>query len=56
MDWETQVLKWVNEGKVWRANETALAAVVTAVPTTTAGITFWNGQPRGGKYYLHLAS
>ena len=55
MDWETQVAKWVYEKKVWRSNETALAAAVTAVPTTTAGITFWNGEPEGGKSLLFLA-
>jgi hypothetical protein len=31
---------------------TAAVACVTAVPTTTAPATIWNGEPAGGKYYL----
>ncbi len=56
MDWKTQIAAWVAQGRVWRANETTLAAVVTAVPTTTAGISFFNGELEGGKSYLLLAA
>ena len=56
MDWETRVAKWVNEGKVWRANETTLAASPIAVPTTTAPWALYNGEPKGGKAYVILGS
>ncbi len=56
MDWDTQVAKWTHEGKVWRANETALQAAVLAVPTTTAAWALYNGEPKGGKWYIVLAS
>jgi len=56
MDWKTQVAAWVAQGKVWKANETTLAAVVTAVPTTTAGISLWNGdEAKLNRSYLVLA-
>ena len=55
MDFDAHVARWTNEGKVWRVNETSLAAVVTAVPTTTAGISFWNGNLKGGKVIVALA-
>ncbi len=55
MDLLTRVMKWTSEGKVWRADETTLRASVTAVPTTTAGISIWNGEPNiGGKAYVFL--
>ncbi len=55
MDWDTRVMKWVNEGKVWRADETTLRSSVLAVPTTTAGISLQNGEPTNGKHYVVLA-
>ena len=55
MDWDTQVARWINESKVWTVIESSLAAVVTAVPTVTAGISLFNGNPEGGKSFLVLA-
>ena len=56
MDWKTRVAKWVHEGKVWRADATATAAGVKAVPTTTAAWMFYNGEPKGGDVYVMLAT
>lgn len=39
-------------GAGWQAIDTNALAAVAAVPTTTAGLTLWNGEPAGGKSYV----
>lgn len=39
-------------GETYRCCATAAVASVVAVPTTTAQVTLWNGEPDGGKVYV----
>ena len=55
MDWDTRVMKWVNNKQVWRANETTLTAPLLVTPSTTAGTSLQNGEPTDGLYYVILA-
>lgn len=45
----------VAEGRVWRAQEAAATASVTALPTTTALFTLGNNEPDDGLWYVLLA-
>ena len=56
MDWEILQGHWVHEGKVWKALETNFTAMATAVPTTTAAFSLYNGEPAGGSWYVILAA
>lgn len=55
MDWETRVMKWVNNKQVWRANETTLRTPLLVTPSTTAGVSLQNGEPTDGLHYVMLA-
>jgi hypothetical protein len=42
----------VRLGDSWQVISSAGIAALTALPTTTAGLTLWNGEPDGGKSYV----
>lgn len=42
----------VRLGSSWQVANSAGQAALTALPTTVAGLTLWNGEPAGGKSYL----
>lgn len=42
----------VRLGDSWQVKNVTAAAALTAVPTTTAGLTLWNGEPATGKVYV----
>jgi hypothetical protein len=42
----------VRMGGSWVVQDTTAVATVTAVPTTTAQNTFWNGEPDSGRTYV----
>jgi hypothetical protein len=42
----------VRLGESWQVILSSGVAPLTALPTTTAGLTLWNGEPAGGKSYV----
>lgn len=42
----------VNAGVMWTVGQAAATAAVTALPTTTAGISLYNNEPEGGKSFI----
>lgn len=44
--------RWVAMGWGWQVVEATAVAVVTALPTDTAGLTLHNLEPAGGKWYV----
>jgi len=46
-----EFMELIRQGNSWQKLSDAVACV-TAVPTTTAAHTLWNGEPAGGKSYV----
>jgi hypothetical protein len=42
----------VRMGESWQVVTSTAQAALTALPTTTAGLTLWNGEPADGKSYV----
>lgn len=42
----------VRLGNSWAVEDTTSVVDLTGVPTTTASLSFWNGEPDGGKSYV----
>jgi len=42
----------VRLGQSWWTKNTTLAAALTAMPTTTSGLTLYNGEVQGGRCYI----
>lgn len=42
----------VRLGDSWQVQNATAVAAATALPTTTAGLQLWNGEPAGGKSYV----
>jgi hypothetical protein len=47
-----QAVEEVRLGQSWWTKNTTLAAALTAMPTTTSGLTLYNGEVQGGRCYI----